>query len=185
METKNWRVLAFMNCNLAADSLRDLELPKLRSLRLHGTTFTHFPALETLESLPSLKHISLQVPFGFNIDSEIIELPKQLECLEVIKSNAECITRILEIVTVQRDRLPYLKLVAFKKPLINTMSPSKAIAISHMLQWLSQKGLRVEPAVGLQIKAERALLEDAPEWEVNDWTGYYPEDGLMPSPHLQ
>lgn len=159
LNTDHLQVLALLNCDVAEDCLRGLLLPSLGLLRLHGGHLTQIPDRKTLEALPCLRKISMHLPILDAMPSRIARLPRQLECLQIIKSTVVSIARVLELVSPRLAYLPCLRLISFSKPYLKGMSPSKALAISKMLQWLGEKGIRVEPAVELREATDMALSD--------------------------
>lgn len=159
LNTDHLQVLALLNCDVAEDCLRGLLLPRLGLLRLHGGHLTQIPDRKTLEALPSLRKISMHLPILDAMPSRVVRLPRQLECLQIIKSTVLSIARVLELISPRLGYLPCLRLISFSKPYLKGMSPSKALAISNMLQWLDEKGIRVEPAASLREATDMALRD--------------------------
>lgn len=154
INAKNLRVLALDGCEVPEDFLEGIWLPKLRCLRLHNGPHTTIPERSVLNGLPSLKCISVHLQTVAAVESRIARLPEQLECLEIIGANVVCIVRAFELLNMRIEELPRLRLVSFNKPVLVDMTPSKGLAMLHLLGWLEDVGVRVEPAGRLRTATE-------------------------------
>lgn len=115
---KTLQVLAFKCCNVSDDIFRDIELPALRTLRLHSCSVARIPSCQALFRCEALRTVSFDSIFHQLLIDRISGLPPQIAIVELIRPAAADIEAVLNLLEVKAEIFPKLRLLRFVRPVL-------------------------------------------------------------------